>query len=258
MIMSTLSILFSIIFVPLTMGYGKLDHFGDGLIQELFNRYDPNINEYITEPDYEEQVNAGLPKGQRSLDKMARSVLQTRVDDILLGREPSIRDREYMEHSSLFGHKYMQGGAGEGKQLLKPDGSVQNFAVIKSDTILPAYCDPPNPCPIGYTAEDGCLEDFVNSADFSRDYQSSQKCMCDREHMFDCPGNNDDNQLDTLARSIQNNALSERDIDRIVGNIQEDHKVVAKKFHQSKVMPTYLNGEKLPVVAKKAPHLAKN
>ena len=86
-----------------------------------------------------------------------------------------------------------------------------------------------------HLAEDGCLEDFVNSADFSRDYQSSQKCMCDREHMFDCPGNNEENQLDTLARSIQNNALSERDLDRLVGDIQEDHKVVAKKFHQTKV-----------------------
>merc|ERR1739838_749317 len=24
--------------------------------------------------------------------------------------------------------------------------------------VLPAYCDPPNPCPKGYTAEDGCIE----------------------------------------------------------------------------------------------------
>merc|ERR1712227_615294 len=23
--------------------------------------------------------------------------------------------------------------------------------------VLPAYCDPPNPCPKGYTAEDGCI-----------------------------------------------------------------------------------------------------
>ena len=37
--------------------------------------------------------------------------------------------------------------------------------------MLPAYCDPPNPCPIGYTAEDGCIEMFENKADFSRKYQ---------------------------------------------------------------------------------------
>merc|ERR1712172_423190 len=29
---------------------------------------------------------------------------------------------------------------------------------IKS-SMLPAYCDPPNPCPLGYTAQDGRIED---------------------------------------------------------------------------------------------------
>ena len=24
--------------------------------------------------------------------------------------------------------------------------------------VLPAYCDPPNPCPLGYTSADGCIE----------------------------------------------------------------------------------------------------
>ena len=47
----------------------------------------------------------------------------------------------------------MQGGAGEGNQRLKPDGSVRNVQVIKTDAVLPAYCNPPNPCPIGYTGE---------------------------------------------------------------------------------------------------------
>ena len=27
--------------------------------------------------------------------------------------------------------------------------------------VLPAYCDPPNPCPQGYTAEDGCIEVMI-------------------------------------------------------------------------------------------------
>merc|ERR1711872_704000 len=57
---------------------------------------------------------------------------------------------------------------------------------IKS-SMLPAYCDPPNPCPLGYTAQDGCIEDFENQADFSQKYQASQNCMCDTEHMFACP-----------------------------------------------------------------------
>lgn len=84
-------------------------------------------------------------------DVINRYRFQTR-DDILLPREPSPR-KEFLEHSSLYGHQYMQGGAGEGTQRLKPDGSVSNIQVIKSDSVLPAYCNPPNPCPIGYTGE---------------------------------------------------------------------------------------------------------
>jgi len=71
--------------------------------------------------------------------------------------------------------------------------------------LIPAYCDPPNPCPLGYTSKDGCIEDFENSSDFSRIYQvgnpatkyhakniyncfkqGRQKCICDTEHMFNC------------------------------------------------------------------------
>jgi len=54
-------------------------------------------------------------------------------------------------------------------------------------SMLPAYCDPPNPCPLGYTAQDGCIEEFENKADFSQKYQAAQNCMCDTEHMFSCP-----------------------------------------------------------------------
>lgn len=36
-------------------------------------------------------------------------------------------------------------------------------------------------------AENGCLEEFKNTAAFSRRYQAEQDCMCDTEHMFDCP-----------------------------------------------------------------------
>lgn len=62
--------------------------------------------------------------------------------------------------------------------------------------MLPAYCNPPNPCPVGFTAEDGCLELFENTAAFSRAYQSSQECMCDTEHMFDCSNNNESDLAD--------------------------------------------------------------
>lgn len=37
------------------------------------------------------------------------------------------------------------------------------------------------------TAEMNCLEEFENTAAFSRKYQAAQDCMCDTEHMFYCP-----------------------------------------------------------------------
>lgn len=84
------------------------------------------------------------------------------------------------------GHQYVTGGTGEVGQhyfKLKP----------KTDASLPAYCNPPNPCPVGFTEEQGCITQFENTAAFSRDYQGAQECMCDGEHMFDCAGPKDNN-----------------------------------------------------------------
>jgi neuroendocrine protein 7B2 len=56
--------------------------------------------------------------------------------------------------------------------------------------------------------------------------------------MFDCPGSTEENQLDSIARSIQNQAIPENQLDKLVENLSRDgHKVVAKKYHQSKVRP---------------------
>ena len=71
-----------------------------------------------------------------------------------------------------------------------------------NDFIITAYCDPPNPCPIGYTTADGCIEDFENSSEFSRGFQSRQKCICDTEHMFDCPDENAHRGADDIAAVV--------------------------------------------------------
>jgi hypothetical protein len=163
---------------------------------------------------------------------------------------PSIRDQEYLQHSSLWGHQYMAGGAGEGKQRLKPEGTIKNSKEAKTDAALPAYCNPPNPCPVGYSAEDGCLEQFENTAGFSRQFQASQDCMCDSEHMFDCPASAGRD----LHSSGTGNDLIDTDLDRIMEQIQveDQHRnLVAKKFHVKKDGNPFLRGEKLPVAAKK-------
>lgn len=105
----------------------------------------------------------------------------------------------------------VQGGAGEGKQLLGPDGSFENAQVIKTDQASAAYCDPPNPCPKGFTRSDGCLEQFVNTATFSREYQAQRDCSCDNEHsLFNCQVQYNTNQNNN--RQLDDNS-NEADLD---------------------------------------------
>lgn len=181
-----------------------------------------------------------LPLNDGALDLMARvskglEAEQMDYDSLLDGDpNPSLRDQEYLQHSSLWGHQFVSGGAGEGPHRPKPQ--------IKTDASLPAYCNPPNPCPVGYTEEQGCTADFENTAAFSRDFQASQDCMCDSEHMFNC-GSADGEGEDTefkkyLARQFQKPL--------------EHKNLVAKKFFQKKsVVNPFLTGEKLPIAAKK-------
>ena len=76
------------------------------------------------------------------------------------------------------------------------------LCILITDILITAYCDPPNPCPIGYTTADGCIEDFENSSEFSRGFQSRQKCICDTEHMFDCPEENAHRGADDIAAVV--------------------------------------------------------
>lgn len=103
--------------------------------------------------------------------------------------------------------------------------------------VLPAYCDPPNPCPLGYTKADGCIEVFENTSEFSRRYQSTQNCICDTEHMFNCPsqssnGEGDDEQSSSPSFKEAIRAANEEGILADMEN-------------------PYLSGEKLRVAAKK-------
>ncbi len=59
---------------------------------------------------------------------------------------------------------------------------------------LPAYCDPPNPCPIGYdpaTLATPCDQDIPNTKQFNRNWimqkMKNGECSCDEEHMEMCP-----------------------------------------------------------------------
>jgi Neuroendocrine protein 7B2 precursor (Secretogranin V) len=131
---------------------------------------------------------------------------------------PSLRDSEHIQNSALWGYQFMSGGAGEGPHVPKPQ--------VKTDAKLPAYCNPPNPCPVGYSEDQGCISEFENTASFSLEYQASQECMCDTEHMFECPANTDSNQ----------SGGGKQNYGYIARQFPQEHKsLVAKKFWVKKV-----------------------
>lgn len=125
-------------------------------------------------------------------------------------------DEESESHSSLVaGHQYVSGGAGEGKQHLKPDGHVDNKAEVKSDEDLPAYCDPPNPCPIGYVGDDCDPRPYSDyTAEFSKRYQEQQNCMCDDDHN-ECSKSAKNMPMNDLIKNIQNLQLSKTDVRKL-------------------------------------------
>lgn len=197
-------------------------YISDSLLRDLFADVlgKDGIDENIASDEYLDDEAAAMPMSNARLALMARATKAQNDYDSIMERtnpHPSLRDSEYMQHSSLWGHQFMSGGGGEGPHVVKPQ--------VKTDATLPAYCNPPNPCPVGYTEEQGCIMDFENSASFSREYQSAQECMCDTEHMFECPANPSQDQ----GNGQQNFGFLSRQFP------QEHKNLVAKKFWVKKV-----------------------
>ncbi|KFO32902.1 Neuroendocrine protein 7B2 [Fukomys damarensis] len=126
---------------------------------------------------------------------------------------------EYPAHQAmnLVGPQSIEGGAHEGLQHLGPFGNIPNIVAELTGDNIPkdfsedqGYPDPPNPCPLGKTdvfdeltlsitinalaipqnlwlfaADDGCLENTPDTAEFSREFQLHQH-LFDPEH--DYPG----------------------------------------------------------------------
>jgi len=116
-------------------------------------------------------------------------------DDLALDSRslsPVVKDVEYEAAGpGPEGFQYISGGAGEGLQHLTPEGGQNNTQEVKTDQSLPFYCHPPNPCPKGFTAADGCDENVTDTAEaqkaFINEAMRSGACACDDEHMFNCP-----------------------------------------------------------------------
>ncbi|XP_067942744.1 neuroendocrine protein 7B2-like [Watersipora subatra] len=194
----------------------------------------------------------------------------------------NIRHPEEENNVALSGYQSMSGGAGEGKQHLKPEGSVNNKQEVKTDADLPSYCSPPNPCPKGKTAADGCQERIPDTAEFNRDYVLAQMkegyCGCDYEHMEEesCPIETSDlyglrlPEIDAVLDGIFDSERGEGKIHKenpYVSNGEKRKSMTGKKGGKMDIskrsvekvmsMPVnrYLQGVKLPVVAKKSPQM---
>lgn len=65
--------------------------------------------------------------------------------------------------------------------------------------------------------EQGCTLEFENTAAFSRHYQAQQDCMCDSEHMFDCPQSP---ALSSRHDQLRSGGLSEIEFGRFLQSMQ--------------------------------------
>lgn len=73
-----------------------------------------------------------------------------------LNPNPSIRDQEYLQHSSLWSHQQFDNNKNtndKGYFRHRIQSGMKGFKDEKAENPLPAYCTPPNPCPVGYTSE---------------------------------------------------------------------------------------------------------
>ncbi|XP_074662047.1 uncharacterized protein LOC141914684 [Tubulanus polymorphus] len=177
------------------------------------------------------------------------------------------RDPEKLQQSSLWGTHYVSGGAGEGKQHLKPNGEEDNKQEVKSDASLPAYCEPPNPCPKGYNEDKNCVKGVEDTAEYNRKYildqQESGVCACDSEHMKHCPENQPKIDTKQDANADLKALLEGENLGNpyVKGNKRDTltaKKRPAKRFKRfvhdlDDENNPFLAGEKLDIAAKKSP-----
>jgi Neuroendocrine protein 7B2 precursor (Secretogranin V) len=133
------------------------DHYlSDVLLQEIVDR----MGKDLAEAEYDAETMNDMPAQLALMTRASKDMENERMDyDAIMEGDPnpSLRDTEFLQHSTLWGNQYVSGGAGEGPHRVKP--------AVKTDASLPAYCNPPNPCPVGYTEEQGCTLDFENTGE---------------------------------------------------------------------------------------------
>nr|XP_029134292.1 uncharacterized protein LOC109988407 [Labrus bergylta] len=138
------------------------------------------------------QVGRAPARSPRTVDQVSEADIQRLLHGVMeqLGiARPRV---EYPAHqaTNIVGPQSIQGGAHEGLQHLGPFGNIPNIVAELTGDNVPkdfsedhGYPDPPNPCPLGKTAADGCLENAPDTAEFSKEFQKHQH-LFDPEHDY--------------------------------------------------------------------------
>ncbi|XP_047430325.1 neuroendocrine protein 7B2 [Mugil cephalus] len=138
------------------------------------------------------QLGGASARSPRTADQVSEADIQRLLHGVMeqLGiARPRV---EYPAHqaTNIVGPQSIQGGAHEGLQHLGPYGNIPNIVAELTGDNVPkdfsddhGYPDPPNPCPLGKTAADGCLENAPDTAEFSREFQKHQH-LFDPEHDY--------------------------------------------------------------------------
>ncbi|XP_043776303.1 neuroendocrine protein 7B2 isoform X7 [Cervus elaphus] len=163
-----------------------------------------------------------------------------------------------------FKTKYLNSGAHEGLQHLGPFGNIPNIVAELTGDNIPkdfsedqGYPDPPNPCPVGKTVDDGCLENTPDTAEFSREFQLHQH-LFDPEH--DYPGVGKWNKK-LLYEKMKGGQRRKRRVTVKTRALEESSlsgRLLWKSQSQQQSVNPYLQGQRLDnVVAKKSvPHFS--
>lgn len=114
----------------------------DALLRELINQMGNELanaaDTYLEYPEKVKELPLELPADYDGMDT--------------LNPNPSIRDQEYLQHSTLWSHQ-RNNNNNKGNDRHRIQAGLKGIKDEKTENPLPAYCTPPNPCPVGYTSE---------------------------------------------------------------------------------------------------------
>ncbi|CAL8079345.1 unnamed protein product [Calicophoron daubneyi] len=139
------------------------------------------------------------------------------------------------------------------------DGSYDVVQPFKNDK-LPAYCDPPNPCPIGYDPDrlpTPCDSSTNYTMELNREWILQKvavgECTCDTEHMESCSLPYAKSRPGSMYAKYAN-MRTQAFLDNPYMQGQKRKRLVPKKTYRPKLFDRnrYLNGKVLRSVVKKA------